>query len=206
MAGRPRSRPAPTGGQRGRPREEDFDERILREGFVELAHGGISHFSVSAVARRAGVAKGSIYLRWPSRDQLILDASMLLVASIRAPAPGSIAAQLGELADQWAAVFAHPLAIELLLRVGADRDQHPDLYRVIFDRVQGVGNRVVQDAVRAAQERGEVDPAISPTLATRLFVGPMFVEALAHTPAGAISREFRAELVQLLLRALAPLP
>jgi AcrR family transcriptional regulator len=193
-------------GQRGRPRDEAFDDRILAAGFEELATGGISHFSVSAVARRAGVAKGTIYLRWPTREQLILDSSALILNEIRPPAPGDLRQQLTDLADSWIAVFSQPQAVELLLRVDADRSKHPELFRTIFQRLQGAGNRIVEQAIRDAQRRGEADPTCDPTLLTRMFVGSLFVEALAHTPAGQISSTFRDEMIDVLIRAVSTSP
>jgi AcrR family transcriptional regulator len=188
--------------QRGRPRDEAFDARILEAGFEELARGGISHFSISAVARRAGVAKGSIYLRWPTREQLIIDASATVLTEISPPGPGPIREQMRELADHWGAVFSSPRAVELLLRVDADRDKYPELFRTIFQSVQGAGNRIVEQTIRDAQQRGEVLGDLRPELLTRMFVGALFVEALAHTPAGQISDAFRDHLVEALVRAM----
>jgi AcrR family transcriptional regulator len=192
-------------GHIGRPRDEAYNDRILQAGFEELARAGISHFSVSAVARRARVAKGTIYLRWPSREQLILDSSALVVRDFTAPRAGTIGEQLLELTGHWSAVFAQPRAVELLLRVDADRDKHPELFRTIFENVQGAGNRIVEQTIRDAQLRGEVDPTLDPALLTRMFVGSLFVEALAHTPAGAISMDFRTGMVAALVRAMRPL-
>jgi AcrR family transcriptional regulator len=188
-------------GRRGRPRDDDIDERILEAGFIELAEGGISHFSVSAVARRAGVAKGTVYLRWPSREQLVLDSSARLVAKISPPRPGPVEQQLLELTEHWAAVFATPRAVELLLRIDADRDKFPNLFRAIFEGVQGAGNRIVERTLREAEKRDEIAIPASTTVLTRMFVGSMFVEALAHTPAGEVSPEFRQGLVDTLMAA-----
>lgn len=191
----------PRSAVRGRPRDDGLDERILVAGFEELSRGGVSHFSVSAVARRAGVAKGTIYLRWPTREQLILDASALILSHLAPPRPTSITAELIELAEQWTAVFSQPRAVELLLRIDADRDAHPVLFREIFQRVQGAGNRIVEQTLRSAQARRELDPSVDAALLTRMFIGTLFVEALSHTPAGQITREFRVQLVEAIVRA-----
>lgn len=193
------SRPSGSKNGRGRPRDEDLHRRVLEAGFEELAEGGISHFSVTAVARRAGVAKGSIYLRWPSREQLIVDSAKQLAISITAPEGATFREQLEHFTDQWAAAFARPRAMEVLLRVDADRDAFPELFQQIFHHMQGAGNRLLQQAVVEAQGRGEVDPALSPVLVNRLVVGPMFVEALAYTPAGHVSERFRRELIDALM-------
>jgi AcrR family transcriptional regulator len=176
--------------------------RILAAGFEELSRSGISHFSVAAVARRAGVSKGSIYLRWPNRDQLIFECAVQVRSGITPPSGVSLRADLEQLAEQYASSYARPRAIEVLLRIDADRDEYPELFERIFEQLQEVGNRAVRQAVIDAQSRGELGAAVAPNLVTRMFVGSMFVEALAQTPAGHVSPRFRHELVDFLVAAL----
>lgn len=195
---------APT--TRGRPRDEELDRRVLDAGFTELAQAGISHFSVAAVARLAGVAKGSIYLRWPTREQLIFESATQLVSPITAAGPGPFRQQLEEFADQWAAALARPRAMEVLLRVDADRDQFPELFARIFHHMQGSGNRLLVETIEKAQANGDITSSVSSTLLNRVFVGAMFVEALAHTPAGHVGVDFRAQLVDFLMHALESQP
>jgi AcrR family transcriptional regulator len=192
-------------GGRGRPRDEEFDRRILAAGFEELSRSGISHFSVAAVARRADVSKGSIYLRWPTREQLIRDCAAQVVTGVNRPAGASLRDRLGQLADQYAEVFRRPGAIQVLLRVDADRDDHPVLFEGIYDQTQEAGNRVIMQVLREAQANGEIPADVSPVLLNRIFVGAMFVQALSHTPAGDVSAQFRRELVDFLVTALSGL-
>lgn len=193
---------------RGRPRDEEFDARILAAGFDELSRSGISHFSVAAVARRAGVSKGSIYLRWPTREQLIFDCALQVRAGITSPGRNNLRGDLEQLADQWAEAFSRPRAIEVLLRVDADREEFPELFQRIYEHLQEAGNRVIAEAILEARERGEIAESVSLTLVNRMFVGAMFVQALRRTPHGAstITPEFRRELVDFLVAALAPVP
>jgi AcrR family transcriptional regulator len=180
---------------RGRPRDDAFDERILEAAYDELARCGISHFSVSAVARRANVAKGSIYLRWPNREQLMLDAVQLVIRPITPPKPGSFRKQLAELADHFAHVFQEPRSLELSLRIDADRYRHLELFAKMYARMQGAANLIVERTVIDAQHRGEIDPTVRPQLVTRMLTGSLFVEALAQWPEGGVSEEFRRDLV-----------
>jgi AcrR family transcriptional regulator len=180
---------------RGRPRDAAFDGRILEAALDELASGGISHFSVSAVARRAGVAKGSIYLRWPDREQLMLDAAELVIRPITPPNPGSFRKQLAELAAHFAHLFEDPRNLELTLRIDADRYRHLELFAKMYKRMQAAANLIVERTVIEAQHRGEIDPAVHPQVVTRMLTGSMFVEALAHWPEGGVSEQFRRELV-----------
>ena len=56
---------------RGRPRREGADEEILSIARTLLAEHGYRALTVDAVAERAGVAKTTIYRRWPSKGALI---------------------------------------------------------------------------------------------------------------------------------------
>jgi AcrR family transcriptional regulator len=56
---------------RGRPRDTDTDERILRATLEGLATVGYQALSVDEVAAKAGVAKTTIYRRWPTKEELV---------------------------------------------------------------------------------------------------------------------------------------
>ncbi|HEX6097063.1 MAG TPA: helix-turn-helix domain-containing protein [Thermoanaerobaculia bacterium] len=56
---------------RGRPRREGADEEILSVARSMLSEGGYRDFTVDAMAERAGVAKTTVYRRWPSKGALI---------------------------------------------------------------------------------------------------------------------------------------
>jgi AcrR family transcriptional regulator len=59
----------------GRPRDPDVDDAILDATVELLAESGLKRTTIAAVATRAGVARATIYLRWPSRDRLIAAAA-----------------------------------------------------------------------------------------------------------------------------------
>jgi AcrR family transcriptional regulator len=48
-------------------------ERIVRAALDQLAEGGYASASVAAVARRAGVATGSVYRHFPSKGELFAE-------------------------------------------------------------------------------------------------------------------------------------
>jgi AcrR family transcriptional regulator len=56
---------------RGRPRREDADDKILAEALAMLREGGYRSVTLDAVAERAGVAKTTLYRRWPSKSALV---------------------------------------------------------------------------------------------------------------------------------------
>jgi len=56
---------------RGRPRRAGADEEILRATRELLDEGGYGAFNVDVVAERTGIAKTTIYRRWPTKGSLV---------------------------------------------------------------------------------------------------------------------------------------
>src|SRR6266568_3388212 len=67
------SRPGPAKGP-GRPRSERAHEAILEATLDLLLEEGFTRMSIEAVAGRAGVGKATIYRRWPSKADLVVEA------------------------------------------------------------------------------------------------------------------------------------
>lgn len=56
---------------RGRPRREGADEAILNAARALFDETGYAAFNVDALAERTGIAKTTIYRRWPTKGALI---------------------------------------------------------------------------------------------------------------------------------------
>src|SRR5690242_7419882 len=64
-----------TSSKRGRPRDESANARILQAVRDLLTDVGYDGLSYEQVARRAGVSRPTIYLRWPTKAHLAYDAA-----------------------------------------------------------------------------------------------------------------------------------
>src|SRR5258708_22482671 len=58
----------------GRTRAPDVDRRVADAAVALFGEAGWAGFSVEAVAKRACVGKASIYLRWTTKEALLVDA------------------------------------------------------------------------------------------------------------------------------------
>ena len=78
-----------TGDERrvGRPRSEDRDRAILDAALDLLVEQGFAGLSMEGIAARAGVGKATIYRRWKSKAEVVVEAL------------GGHVCQLGELPD-----------------------------------------------------------------------------------------------------------
>jgi AcrR family transcriptional regulator len=56
---------------RGRPRREGADEAILLAARALLEESGYAAFNVDVIAERTGIAKTTIYRRWPTKGALV---------------------------------------------------------------------------------------------------------------------------------------
>lgn len=91
MATKPAEKHAtPVRRPRGRPRDPRVEGAVLgatRELLVERGYGGLT---IAAVADMAGVGKGTIYLRWPDKESLVVGALAEVWSPLGDPDTGSL--------------------------------------------------------------------------------------------------------------------
>ena len=68
------SRSASNSKRRPGGRSARIRQAVLDAAFAELGEKGYGGLSIEAVALRSGVAKTTVYRRWPTRDELVADA------------------------------------------------------------------------------------------------------------------------------------
>src|SRR5579859_2027958 len=66
----------------GRPRDPAVDERAVAVARDLLLSGGYAGFGLDEVADRVGVARTTLYRRWPTRDHLVAAAVALMLARV----------------------------------------------------------------------------------------------------------------------------
>lgn len=146
----------------GRPRDPEVDRRILRAAAEVFGEDGWGRFSVDAVARRAGVGKASIYLRWPNKKELLagaLEARVTVVADIDT---GSVRDDLVRLAEQILTSYfgdSGPATIRLLTEAG----RVPGLEGRVGE-LRHAQIRAARAIVRRGIARGELKSGTSVTL------------------------------------------
>ena len=71
--------------KRGRPRSEPARLAILQAAAEMLSERGLRAMTIEQIAKRAGVAKTTIYRRWPSKATLALEAFLNEFLSTQPP-------------------------------------------------------------------------------------------------------------------------
>ncbi|MFI8351153.1 TetR/AcrR family transcriptional regulator [Streptomyces sp. NPDC085596] len=151
----------------GRPRSAAADAAILaatRQALVELGWSGLT---LSDVAARAGVAKTTLYRRWPGKNELVVDAVAELFDELRLPDSGSLDSDIEGVVLQFAALLARPEARSGLMAVVAESTLDEALRERIRTSVVDRQKRLVVAGRKRAQERGELPPEKDAQAATR---------------------------------------
>jgi AcrR family transcriptional regulator len=151
----------------------------------ELLHAhGLDGLKVSEVAARAQVHETSIYRRWGTRENLLLDAMIDVSEQLRVPDTGSLRGDLTAYAADLAEFLATPLgyALEHTLAVAGD---DPDAQRA-RDRYWTSRYERSRQMVTRAVDRGELPGTVDPRLVIEMLVSPVhFRVVLTREPVDA---------------------
>ncbi|HVV12662.1 TetR/AcrR family transcriptional regulator [Amycolatopsis sp.] len=160
---------------RGRPRDPALEERILAAAMDTYARTGWAAFTMDAVAQCAGVGKSALYLRWSSKEKLLVDALEKHSAPVLAPDTGALETDVLALATALLRYFLDP-AGWVAVRVTVDSAVETVAFGHIRDRIVRMHNEAASDMVRRAVQRGEFpgDEPVQP------FVQALYGAVLMH--------------------------
>jgi len=105
--------------QPGRPRDPDLENRVRAAAIEVFGAVGWAGFTLDAVARTAGVGKGSLYLRWSNKQDLLIDALNERTGVLTATDTGDARSDLVELVLQLLRLYVGPSG-PAALRLGAE--------------------------------------------------------------------------------------
>ena len=147
-----------------RKRGAALEDAILDAAYTELSEVGYTAFSVEGVAARARTGKASIYRRWPTRAQLMLDA---MSAHLPTPAQCGFPVDVGDdvstadvlrqIASAISATLDSP-AGAVMRAIKCEAVSDPELARAVDERFQAPRRAALLTLLRRGIERGDVRP------------------------------------------------
>jgi len=162
-----------TTGARTGGRSERVVASVLSAALTELAHVGYVALRLEDVATRAGVAKTTVYRRWPTKPELVRDAvTQTVTRETPLPDTGSLRTDMLVLLERTMALMSTPegMAVARLITTESVDPDVEELCRSL--REQSRSHRA--SVVVRAQERGELPAAADPMLITdSIFVFPI---------------------------------
>jgi AcrR family transcriptional regulator len=144
----------------------------------ELAEHGLAGTTMEGVARRAGVNKTTLYRRWGSREELVLDA-LLELGERRVPIPdtGSLRDDVLTVAREIVASVSTPEADAVIRAAAADPAQDSKLVARVR-QFWTVRYEVLGEIVARAVERGELPEGTDPRPVIDGLLGGIYLRLL----------------------------
>jgi len=178
QTGRPTTEPNSTDpastASRGRPRDRGADDRILLAAFEQLVRVGYGGLSMEAVAAEAGVAKTTVYRRYPAKRDLVVAAlgEETPFPSVPADLPAHDA--LERFIRQAITMLIDSGAARILGSLLVEDQREPGLLDVFRQRILGPRREMVLAMLQRGIERGEIRPDIDPLVVTEMVAGAVF--------------------------------
>jgi AcrR family transcriptional regulator len=165
-------------------RKEARPSEIIEAAIAIFAERGFGAARLEDVARRAGVAKGTVFVYFPTKDDLfravaqtVLTSHLERLHSAAADLDRPIAELVPMLLTQAAAVIGEGRLPAMMRLLVAESRQFPDLARVWHDEVVSKVLGMLTLAIERAQARGEIKPGNARLYAFSIM-GPMLASAL----------------------------
>lgn len=188
------------GDKRSRRRGAALEQAIFYATLKEMDATGYTGLTMDGVARRAQTGKASLYRRWASKKDLVLDALLRVLPDPRELALSdsvrdNLVAALTVMTDTLAGRAAFP-SLDVMVQVLGE----PELRRAFRARVIEPRLRLIQAILRQGAARGEINPQSATPLIAR--IGPaMVLQAILLTG----NPPPRAELARIVDTILMPL-
>ena len=175
-----------TASRRGRPRDSTVERRVLDAAWDLLHDAGYAGLTVDEVAERAGVAKTTLYRRWPTKDHLAIALAARILGEVPVADTGDLRADLTEFAAALAA------SLNRLRRAGRPDDspsagfaaelaaaaaRHRDLGELVR---AGFAARHELAAARLerARDAGHLRPGTDPAILIDQVAGPLWYRVI----------------------------
>jgi AcrR family transcriptional regulator len=189
-ANKPRRRP---GGRSAR-----IQAAVMKATIDMLRERGMDGLNVAEIASRVGIPESTIYRRWRSREELVIE-TVLTQMDVTIPLPdtGSFRVDLQEFLRTSATFLESPEGILLTRSMFATMNQTDSRVRQIYwaARFSHTG-----ELVQRAIERGEVAPKFDANVLLTALTGALYVRMLVlEAP---LDQPFLDNLAQMLLNGM----
>ncbi len=180
---------------RGRPRDPAADAAVLRAALKLFVEHGVEGASFDQIARRAGVARTTIYRRWSSREDLLAQAMDM---SRKAP-ERSLTAAAGVPPRRMAHELINALSemvtgrdyLKMVAQLVGSAPNSPKLMSVYWNTYLLPRRRIVAETIYRARERGLVAKDADADILQDMIGGAIMYHLLIR-PGRKNRREMRA--------------
>jgi AcrR family transcriptional regulator len=163
--------PGPGAPRRGRPRDAQAEQTILEAAVSILSEVGFNRMSIEAVAARARVGKPTIYRRWPSKLELVIDAVQRLAPPFPTADTGDPLTDLRQIVPQLIADLTSSPVSRVNVALASDAQTHAALARGLEEHYLAPRRAAIADILRRGVATGQLRTDIDVEMAIDLMVG-----------------------------------
>ena len=184
--------------QRGFRRHTRTRARALSAAAQILRHQGYARLTMERVAARSGVAKTTLYRRWPTKAALCMDLYLEVAGrELHDPDTGDVAGDLKHIANTVVRVQTQTVAGPAMLGLIAEAQVKPGTRPAFLAEFAERRREVTRQVLRRAIQRGELRAGTDIDLVIDALGGGVTFRLLqGHAP---LSAKFAASLVELVL-------
>ena len=162
----------------GRPRSVEADAAILDATLDLLADVGYARLTMEGVATHAGVGKATLYRRWSSKVELILEAIRTMKASVPHPDTGDTRADLVAIVKAVVSRGSEPRSARISAALLAEVQRDPELAELFRQQFLVPRRLETEQVLQRGIARGDVRADIDPTLVLDQLMGSVFYRQL----------------------------
>ncbi len=190
----------------GRRRDPSLEPRVVAAALAVYAEAGWSGFSFDAVARRAGVGKAPLYLRWASKEDLLLAAFGAHTTAITITDSGNLRDDLTEYTCRLIDSKAGPDGWAFL-RLHLEATLIPALHASFSSQIANPHVEGARALLDRALERGELRPGSPTDLMLDSLYGAVLIKIILSPPGererlAQNPRSYAGQIVDFVLRGL----
>lgn len=193
---------------RGRPRDPERERRVLQAAIEEYSDRGWAGLTMDGVAKRAGVGKSTIYLRWTNKEDLLAAAIQSMAHGLEPVDTGSLRGDFTQLAESLIENYWTPIGwgmYRILIDVAGSGENVSHFTHLVND----IHRRSALAILERSVERGELRPDVPGQLVINALYGTFVmyrmmapwdeVEGVAPVP-----DQLVGQVVDFVIAALAP--
>ena len=190
----------------GRRRDPSLEPRVVAAALAVYAEAGWSGFSFDAVARRAGVGKAPLYLRWASKEDLLLAAFGAHTTAITITDSGDLRDDLTEYTCRLIDSKAGPDGWAFL-RLHLEATLIPALHASFSSQIANPHVEGARALLDRALERGDLRPGSPTALMLDSLYGAVLIKIILSPPGereqlAQNPRSYAGQIVEFVLRGL----
>jgi len=163
----------------GRPRDKSRDQIIIEITLKQLTQYGYEDLSTTKIASEAQVSKATLYRRWSSKKNLVIDAFKTL-DKLDAPNHGTLEKDLLDTLTQLLYIFTKTPLVPVLQILTAQMVNDKELSNELLE---WISKRYlpVRTILKQAITRGELQEDLDIGIAETTIVGPLLVMVFYKT-------------------------